>query len=718
MAELAGLQINADSGSVVLASKNLDDLSASAGKAERATDLLSGSHDKAASATGLMQAGIEKAIQAEEVMVESTRELSIAQNLASQAMSNHGAAATAFRPAVVGVVGALEPLLAILGPLAVGIGGFTYLWLEGEKSAKIYEDAVTGVGRVAGLTADDLRELTEANAEAGRLSVQAAQEMAASYLQTGNVGREQIGDLLRITQDFADFTGTEAPAALRALSDAMEDPIKAGHDMTESFGLLTLAEIDQIAASVKAGDQDTARGILMQNLDGVIDAHKTKVSEITSLWEYGVRQAQNFIHWAGQAAYVDESEKLQNSINARYAIERTGGPRDASQRRVYDEAGARALEIQRSRQRRADDASEAQANQAALAARDRAEEEARRRRTPRAASSGATRRIRTPRVEPEVQRLEREPSHRIRDLGIEIIKLEDPMEQVIRDMGKIDDLARGASRGLAESFGESGRALGDLLTTMTGYEEQLARIQLAENEHRLTATQANRERGASEMQMYGDMASAAKGFFGERTGAYRALQAAEQAFRAVQFAMAVQAMILDTTETGSSVANAGIRMASQAGETASSVLHSGIRAAASAAEAVARVFAQIPFPFNIAAAAGLVAVMASFGVKMLGGGGGGGGSAKSASASAETAQTAIAQNANARTTAAQAIASQVNVVVTADRQGMNAYVKETATGVATPMAIGAYRESVSTSREIVPQDQAQKGSMMLRAGRR
>lgn len=214
--------------------------------------------------------------------------------------------------------------------------------------------------------------------------------------------------------------------------------------------------------------------------------------------------------------------------------------------------------------------------------------------------------------------------------------------------------------------------------------------------------------------MYGDMASAAKGFFGERTGAYRALQAAEQAFRAIQFALAVQAMIVDTTETGSSVANAGLRMASQAGETASSVLHSGIRAAASAAEAVARVFAQIPFPFNIAAAAGLVAVMASFGVKMLGGGGGGGGSAKSASASAETAQTAIAQDANARTTAAQAIAQSVKVEIGVNDNRFNAYVD----GRVAPMAAGAYQGAVSTSREAIPAEQTQKANMTLRAGRR
>ena len=296
------------------------------------------------------------------------------------------------------------------------------------------------------------------------------------------------------------------------------------------------------------------------------------------------------------------------------------------------------------------------------------------------------------------------PSMSLRDLGIKKIKLEDPIVQQIRDLKRlqdelrmVDDLARDAGRGMAEAFGEAGRSMGDLLTIMTGFQARLGDIAVAQAQGHINASQAARERSAAEVQAYGDALGAAKGFFREGSDGYRALQAAEQVYRAYQFAMAIQSMVMSGQETAFTVGQNLIRSAS----------HGVV--------AIARALASLPFPFNMAAGVATAAALAAIGVKIFGGGKSGG---SSVSASASTAQGYSAQDANARTTAAQAIASQVSVVVTADRQGMNAYVKETATGVATPMAVGAYQESVSTSREIVPQDQAQKGSMMLRAGRR
>jgi hypothetical protein len=97
------------------------------------------------------------------------------------------------------------------------------------------------------------------------------------------------------------------------------------------------------------------------------------------------------------------------------------------------------------------------------------------------------------------------------------------------------------------------------------------------------------------------MAGAAKGFFDERSRSYQNLLKVEQAFRAIEFAMAVQAMAVDTAETGSSIANATER------------------AAADTAAGAAKAFSYLG-PFGFAAAAAIVAYMAALGVHKGGGG--------------------------------------------------------------------------------------------------
>lgn len=205
----------------------------------------------------------------------------------------------------------------------------------------------------------------------------------------------------------------------------------------------------------------------------------------------------------------------------------------------------------------------------------------------------------------EIQTLWANVNQELRALNVSVPEILDPLDLAVRNLTQIDDLVRSAGRGMEESFGRAGKALSGLAEGLSGYRLQMAEIAQAEKDGKLWGREAILERGRVEAQTYGDMASAAKGFFGEKTAAYKALQGVEMAYRALQFANAVRAMALDTTETGSSIAN------------------SLARGAAKAAEAVADIFAKLgPWGFPVAAAA--LAVMAGVGLKALGGGSGGG----------------------------------------------------------------------------------------------
>jgi len=259
-----------------------------------------------------------------------------------------------------------------------------------------------------------------------------------------------------------------------------------------------------------------------------------------------------------------------------------------------------------------------------------------------------------------------------------VVEMVNPLRTVADEMRLIDTLAQDTARGLASSFGESGRALGNLLTVMSGYQARMAEISLAESESSLSRAQADRERAMAQVQNYGDMLGAAKGFFKEGSDGYKALQAAEQAYRVFQFAMMIQSMVMDTQQTTSAVGN------------------SMTRGAAAAAEGAARIFAMLgPFAFPVVA--GMVALLATFGLRNTGGSGRPSESANQEGATATARNQASSTRANGQAFV-QSLAQSVEIRVTADRDGLNAYVEGTAARVAAPMAAQAAAGAYGATR--------------------
>lgn len=184
---------------------------------------------------------------------------------------------------------------------------------------------------------------------------------------------------------------------------------------------------------------------------------------------------------------------------------------------------------------------------------------------------------------------------------------------------QVEDHANAAAQGLASAFGAPGEALGGMLSVMTRAQTRLEEINDAQRRYVREMGTAGvsaqrmamfeRERGQASIQSWGDMAAAARGFFDEGSTGYRVLMAIEQGYRLMQFAGAIQAMILGQQETASVVAG------------------NVVKATSHGTVAVARSMASLPFPANMAAAAATVAALAALGV-MLGGGGRGGGAGR------------------------------------------------------------------------------------------
>lgn len=186
---------------------------------------------------------------------------------------------------------------------------------------------------------------------------------------------------------------------------------------------------------------------------------------------------------------------------------------------------------------------------------------------------------------------------------------------------QVDSHARDAASSMASAFGDVSKSLGGavkafggVMTALTGLaarEEAIdvdrkARVKEAEGNAVKIAhieIMAARESAQAKIGAYGDMAAAGRTFFEEGSGGYRAMQAAEIAFRSVEMVMSIQAM------------------SQKAAETAANVTAAGTQASAWGVAAFAKTLASLPFPFNLAAGAVVLAALAGIGVAISGGSG-------------------------------------------------------------------------------------------------
>jgi len=127
-------------------------------------------------------------------------------------------------------------------------------------------------------------------------------------------------------------------------------------------------------------------------------------------------------------------------------------------------------------------------------------------------------------------------------------------KELLDIMSAIDESARSAAQGMADSFGRVGKAIGGLTTALSGLGKSQAAIaaQLAaatkaaagDREKVAVATaQAARQSAQAQIQSYGDMAAAGKDFFDENSRGYKAMEAAEKTFRAFEVALSIKTML-------------------------------------------------------------------------------------------------------------------------------------------------------------------------------
>lgn len=278
------------------------------------------------------------------------------------------------------------------------------------------------------------------------------------------------------------------------------------------------------------------------------------------------------------------------------------------------------------------------------------------------------------------------------------------LTETLDRLREINGQIRDAAWGMADAFGEPGRAIGgmavafsDLQTTMADLVVQQRELETAGRFGAEEQIAFARARSQAELQSWGDAASAARGFFKEGSDGYQIMMAVEMAFRAAQFAGAIQAMAIDGTQTASSIGN------------------SLARGAALAAEGAAKMFAALgPLAFPVVGA--MLAVLAGLGLRAMSANRGGGGSSPSTDSASPAGDASMGTSLTGRAiTDVTSRVGKMEVIVTADRDGLNAYVKGTADRVSTERSIQSAQVSVGAAQSNTERAAARRQEYTVRA---
>lgn len=233
-----------------------------------------------------------------------------------------------------GVSGGLKEvgnsLLGILTPARIAIGGLMAIGVAGIAAAISWQntqsevrEALSGVGRAAGVTAGELEGIAVASASASNTSVSAARSLALELAKTGKIARDNLGPIAALGKNFGATLGLDAAQGNVVLARSFAEPGKGAEDLARRYGLLSDATVQYI----RHLDDSNERGRAQQALMDALRPKLINAAELTTGWAYAwdkvTAAARNAWEWMGKT--VDR------------AVGGTGGGTDEEIRAMLEE---------------------------------------------------------------------------------------------------------------------------------------------------------------------------------------------------------------------------------------------------------------------------------------------------------------------------------------------------------------------------------------------
>jgi len=176
---------------------------------------------------------------------------------------------------------AVDRVKAVFGTgfVATGLAMVAKQAMEGEQAINRLDAVIRATGNASGYTRDQLQGLADAMAEVTQFDDEDIRTATASLLKFGNMHGKVLTEALKLSADYAAFTGTNMASAAETLGKAISSPAQGVERLQRAIGYLNPAQVDAIKRMQEMGDvagaQATLMQILTQKIGGVADAMNT-----------------------------------------------------------------------------------------------------------------------------------------------------------------------------------------------------------------------------------------------------------------------------------------------------------------------------------------------------------------------------------------------------------------------------------------------------------
>lgn len=249
MLEYAKLILAVDSTSATKATDALENLSRSGAKAERAAATVTkGFREGELSAKAYGAALRQLPAQLTDIttgLLSGQSPFIVLIQQGGQLKDSFGGIGAAARA----VAGALGPLGAGLLGVGASVAALATLMLRAEHEQSAFNRALALTGHYAGVTADDLGEMSRRLDEIGT-SRNRASDVLTQLVSTAAVGSQQIERFAKAAIDAETYLGQSTEDVAKHLAELGRDPVQATLRLNQSMHYLTASTLEQLNALV------------------------------------------------------------------------------------------------------------------------------------------------------------------------------------------------------------------------------------------------------------------------------------------------------------------------------------------------------------------------------------------------------------------------------------------------------------------------------------
>lgn len=193
-------------------------------------------------------------------------------------------------------------LVGLAGGLSIALVSAAVGWRSAQREIAL---GLTGMGSAAGVTVENINDISFAAANTGKVTVGAARDIALAFASTGRVTAEIIGQITQLTPALAKIYGEDTAATADRLSKAFADPAKGVEELNKRLAVFDAATVQHIRSLTTQGNRYEAQKRL---IDGIAQSTKA-ATEQTSGWEHAWdRLAASFSkYWAIAGRAVDRA---------------------------------------------------------------------------------------------------------------------------------------------------------------------------------------------------------------------------------------------------------------------------------------------------------------------------------------------------------------------------------------------------------------------------